>query len=193
MLAGVTVLMGVVTAEALYPATYTTHENEISDLGATRPPFSISRQPSAEIFNTAMIVSGAMVLSAAALLHRAGDPRRITIPIAALGTGTLGVGLFPGSNETFHPLFATLAFVSGGAAAILSSDIQEIPVRYLSRFLGAIALGALLVGIAGESTFAFEELGDGGVERWIVYPVVLWMTAFGGWLTGRRIDQGIPG
>lgn len=28
-------------------------------------------------------------------------------------------------------------------------------------------------------------LGIGGVERWIVHPVVLWITAFGGYLSGR--------
>lgn len=28
-------------------------------------------------------------------------------------------------------------------------------------------------------------LGVGGVERWIAYPVVIWMIALGGWLFGR--------
>jgi hypothetical protein len=26
------------------------------------------------------------------------------------------------------------------------------------------------------------ELGEGGLERWIVYPVVLWLVAFGRYL-----------
>ena len=36
-------------------------------------------------------------------------------------------------------------------------------------------LGYVVVGDAGP----FERLGEGGVERWIVYPVVLWMVVFG--------------
>jgi hypothetical protein len=39
----------------------------------------------------------------------------------------------------------------------------------------------MLLGDASPTTF----LGIGGVERWIVYPVVLWITAFGGYLSGR--------
>ena len=26
------------------------------------------------------------------------------------------------------------------------------------------------------------ELGEGGLERWIVYPIVLWLVAFGSYL-----------
>ncbi len=37
-LAGAIVLMSIITAEALYPAGYTTVKNEISDLGATGQP-----------------------------------------------------------------------------------------------------------------------------------------------------------
>jgi hypothetical protein len=33
------------------------------------------------------------------------------------------------------------------------------------------------------------ELGEGGIERWIVYPVVLWLVAFGSWLLGGRGRQ----
>jgi hypothetical protein len=29
------------------------------------------------------------------------------------------------------------------------------------------------------------RLGEGGIERWIVYPVVLWMVTFGAWLASR--------
>lgn len=44
--AGVVILMGIITAEALYPVTYTTSGNEISDLGGTRPPEALVFQPS---------------------------------------------------------------------------------------------------------------------------------------------------
>jgi len=43
--AGGTILMGIITAEALYPGTFSTGANEISDLGGTRPPEGIVLQP----------------------------------------------------------------------------------------------------------------------------------------------------
>jgi hypothetical protein len=32
------------------------------------------------------------------------------------------------------------------------------------------------------------ELGEGGIERWIVYPIVLWLVAFGSYLLA--LDRG---
>jgi hypothetical protein len=35
----------------------------------------------------------------------------------------------------------------------------------------------------------FARLELGGVERWMVYPVVLWLVGFGGFLTASRPDE----
>jgi len=43
-IAGVTILMGIITAEALYPNTFTTGGNEISDLGGRRMRGAPSRR-----------------------------------------------------------------------------------------------------------------------------------------------------
>ena len=182
VLARATILMGIITAEAVYPVVYTTHENEISDLGATRPPDSILRQPSATVFNSIMVASGAFILAGSYMLHRAFRSKRVTISTALLGVGVLGVGVFPGNVEGFHPLFALIAFTSAGIAAILSAHVQSLPFRYVSRTLGLLTLGALAVGLFGENSPIFDELGDGGVERWIAYPALLWLVAFGGYL-----------
>ncbi len=183
-LAGVIFLMGVITAEATYPDVYTTHDNEISDLGATRPPDSIIRQPSARIFNTTMLATGALILASAWSVRAAFGSRRTTISMALLGIGVLGVGIFPGNRAPMHGLFAMLAFVAGGLACILSARVQEGMFRWLSRGLGVVALGSLVVALFSDSTPIWDELGDGGVERWIAYPVALWMVAFGAYLCG---------
>ena len=183
--AGAAILMGIITAEATYPDTYTTFENQISDLGASRPPDSIIREPSATIFNSVMIVTGVMILVASYLLHRAFDTRRVTISVACIGIGVLGVGVFPGNNTTLHPIFALTAFLSGGVAALLCARVQTLPFRFVSRALGAITLVSLAIGMGGEGSVFYEELGDGGIERWIAYPAVLWLVAFGAYLTAR--------
>jgi hypothetical membrane protein len=188
ILSGVIILMGIISAEALYPATYTTHENEISDLGATRPPNSVILQPSATIFNLTMIGTGAAIAVAALLLHRVYGTKRVTISLTILGIGILGVGVFPGDNATFHPMFALTTFVAGGFAAVLSAKVQASPFRWLSVLLGATTLGSLAIAMAGDATPVLAELGDGGLERWVAYPVVMWLPAFGAYILGGWAD-----
>lgn len=183
---GFIILMGIITAEALYPATYTTHENEISDLGATRPPDSVIRQPSARIFNATMLTSGLVILGAATLLARTNEPRRVPISLAFIGVGLVGVGLFPGNVTPFHGISALLTFVSSGVAAILSGTAARGPFRQFAIALGVISLGSLVTAMLGDLTPAWDELGDGGVERWVAYPVVIWLAALGAYLMGRE-------
>jgi hypothetical membrane protein len=188
-LAGSCILMGIISAEALYPGAYSTAANEISDLGGTRPPDSVILQPSATIFNLSMMVVGLLVIAAAWFVRRALGRRSVTIPIAVLGISALGVGLFPGNTGNPHAIFAMATFVSGGIAAITASRVTTAPFRYVSLLLGVVSLLTLgtymLVGDAGP----LADLGIGGVERWIVYPIVLWVTGFGGYLAGRADGQ----
>jgi hypothetical membrane protein len=179
------ILLGIITAEALYPATYTTHDNEISDLGATRPPNSIIRQPSARIFNATMLASGALIVASAAALLRAHQPKRVWITLGLMGIGVFGVGVFPG-NYAPHGIFAMLAFVAGGLSAILVGTVLPAPLRYLSIAMGIATLGSLLIAMVGDLTPIWDEMGDGGVERWVAYPVVLWLGVYGGFLAGGR-------
>jgi hypothetical membrane protein len=184
-LAGVGILMGIITAEALYPDLYTTFDNEISDLGATRPPNSVIRQPSATVFDVTMIVTGLMIVSCAVLLWR--DLRRLlVVPVALLGLGVLGVGVFPGNVEAVHPWMALLAFVAGGLCGVAGWFGLSGVVRWPSVVLGAVSLGHLVyVMVAGLDAPWVASLGDGGAERWVAYPVVLWLVMAGGWLMAR--------
>jgi len=75
-LVGAVALLGIIVAEVLYPE-YTTLQ-EISDLGASRPPNSVVHQPSSTIFNATMLVSGAFVLGGTYFVHRAFDRRWVT-------------------------------------------------------------------------------------------------------------------
>jgi len=69
-IAGALAFMGIITAETLYPG-YNTAQNAISDLGASVPPNSIIIEPSATIFNTAMVVSGFLIFIAGYCIYRA--------------------------------------------------------------------------------------------------------------------------
>lgn len=180
-LTGAVLLMGIITAEIFYPAGYSTSQNEISDLGATRPPDSIIVQPSAAIFNTTMILAGIMLIVAAFFFHRGFRHGVVTASILLLGAGMVGVGVFPGNNAAVHPLFALLTFVTAGASAMLSARVSTAPFRYLAFALGLVTLTFLLLAIFA-STVVFPILGDGGTERWVAYPAILWIIGFGGYL-----------
>ena len=184
-LAGGIILLGIITAEALYPRAYGTGANAISDLGGTEPPNSLVFQPSAGVFDGSMIVVGLLVLAGTWFVHRAFGRRSMTIPLALLGVGALGVGLFPGNTGTPHALFAMLTFVSGGVASLTGSRVATAPFRYLSMLLGALSLLTLVAYMTLGDANPMAGLGIGGIERWIVYPTVVWVTAFGGYLAGR--------
>jgi hypothetical membrane protein len=177
-LAGVVLLLGFITAEALYPGTYTTHANTVSHLGASEPPGSVVLQPSAAIFDGTMLVAGAW------FAWRALRRKAVLIPTAILGVGALGVGAFPLTHPTPHTLFAFTAFLAGGIALIVSSRVASAPFRRLWTALGTVALAATALGVLFLEWAPVAELGEGGIERWIVYPIVLWLVAFGGYLLG---------
>jgi hypothetical membrane protein len=183
--AGIVSFMGIITAEALYPAGYSTGHNEISDLGATRPPGSIIHQPSAHIFNSAMIAAGILTIVAAYLLYRGFRRKPAAIMIGLFGLGGLGVGIFPGNHGNVHALFALLTFIAGGLAAVVAYTIETAPFRYFSVLLGVVGLASLILNMVLGSASPMAGLGDGGVERWVAYPVMLWVTGFGGHLMAR--------
>ncbi len=90
--AGAVILMGIISAEALYPAPYTTGGNEISDLGGTEPPAAIVLQPSATIFNLTMMTAGVLVLAGAACLQLGLRRWSISLVVAAMGAGASASG-----------------------------------------------------------------------------------------------------
>lgn len=190
VLAGAAVLLSIVTAEALYPAPYDSTVDTVSDLAAMRPD-DVVRQPSAAIFNGAMILAGAAIAVAAGLLVRGRVRLSATLPLAGLGAGMVLVGLFPGNTVmAVHQLVSLLAFVSGGLAAVLTARLLPQPLRVVQALLGVVALGFLLgYELFGELAL-FAELGEGGTERWIVYPVALSLVVLGASLAGAPSTPG---
>ena len=189
LIAGSAVLLGIMTAEVLYPADYNAHRNTVSDLGAMRPE-NIVRQPSAAIFNTTMIVAGALIAVAAVLLYRSRAGLLASLPVAGLGIGMIGVGFFPGNTVmAVHQLVSLVTFLSGGVAALTTARLSSRALRPVHLLLGGVALAFLLGYTFLGGMPVFDRLGEGGVERWIVYPVVLWTVVLGAGLASSRADS----
>lgn len=178
-LAGSMILMGIITGEIFYPPGYSTALNDISDLGGTRPPNSFVYEPSATIFNVTMIVSGLLMLGGTGGMYYYFRDRWASTFLGLFGVGVLGVGIFPGHVPVYHGLFSMLTFTAGGIAAIVSFRIVAAPYRYLSIVYGALALVFLFA-----ANYFIPTLGSGGTERWVAYPIVLWLIGLGGYLLG---------
>lgn len=186
VLAGFIAFMGIITAEVLYP-NYSTRQ-EISDLGSTVPPNPIIHQPSATIFNSTMLITGALLLISAYFVYRAMDRRGFPLVLAIFGFGAFGVGVFPGNVTPWHGLFALLTFFTGGITVVLSSQVVSRPFSVLCGLFGGISLLVLIsvffYGLVIGGPSPLEFLGSGGIERWVAYPLIVWVPAFGGYLLG---------
>ena len=126
-----------------------------------------------------MAVAGVLVLAATALLRHLAR-RSLVIALAVFGTGLIGIAVFPGDVATWHPLFAMACFVGGSIAAILSRTLLDRPLRAFAVVLGSVALAATVLGLDFFADLGPQAaIGIGGVERWIAYPVLLWMVLFG--------------
>ena len=181
--AGAIVLMGIITAEAFYPSGYSTFKNEISDLGATRQPNSVSFEPSSTIFNTIMLLAGIMVLVASFYQHQYFKKLLFSIPVMLFGLGLVAVGIFPGNVRPYHGMASMLTFLSGGSCAITSFKIVTLPFKYISILFGAVALLTFILAVFASATIT-SIIGIGGTERWVAYPIMLWLTGFGGYVMG---------
>ena len=185
-IAGVTILMGIITSEALYPDLVSPPAATRSATSAGRArPNSLVFQPSAMIFDLSMAAIGILVIAGSWFVHRVFGRRSVTIPLTVLGIGALGVGLFPGNTGTPHAIFAMITFVAGGVAAVSAARVTTAPFRLISFALGTVSLLTLVSYILLGDSSPMAALGIGGIERWIVYPVILWVIAFGGYLSGR--------
>jgi hypothetical membrane protein len=177
--AGFIIFMGITTGEMLYTLDFNTRDHYISELAAALPEGTITPQPSASIFNLAMMIGGLMVIVASFLTFSTHKRLLTSIPLGLFGLGILGVGVFPGDKVPWHGIFANLLFLAGGVGAVISFRMVLPPLRYLFVFLGGISLVFL---------FTFNHfvpmLGVGGAERWAFYPLVFWITGFGGYLLG---------
>lgn len=152
----------------------------ISDLGVIAE--------TAWLFNASLIVVGLLNLVAGFVLYRTHGRLWILTTYTFAGLGAVGAGTFPLNTGDVHSVFALAAFVFFNVQAIASGALVGGPMRLISRVAGIVGLVFVLLMLAGDggNVAAFGAIGHGGTERMIVYPVMLWMLAFGGYLMAER-------
>jgi hypothetical membrane protein len=171
--------IGLILAEIYYPG-YSVANNYVSDLGATCNSTCHIYQPTSTIFNSSIVLLGLLILVSAYFLQRAYHWKPATVLISLGGIGALGVGLFPETTGIWHSIFSLIVFLFAGLSAIVAARFQKKPQFYFSIILGLATLVALVLYVGGN----YLGLGAGGMERMVVYPVLVWAVAFGGHLMG---------
>ncbi len=183
--AGIIIFIGVgqfafcmVLAEIYYPG-YDVSVQTISDLGATCKD-GVCRfvQPSSDIFNASAVLLGIMLFFAAYYLRKGSGSRSLPLFEGLAGVGLIGVGTFNESYGVAHVFFSAFTFFSIGIQALLVFKVAKPPFSYFSTVAGVISLVAIVL----YGTGTYLGLGQGGMERMIVYPVIIGGLAFGGYL-----------
>jgi hypothetical membrane protein len=176
-------VFGLNVAEDLYPG-YSVSMNYISDLGANCDVTCNIVQPSSTIFNSSVFLLGVLVLVATFFIFRAFRTKLLSALLVLAGIGAMGVGVFSETSLTLHWIFSLIAFLFAGLSAIASYKIEKTPKNCLSLVLGILSLVSLFLFVSGEflGLGNFLGLGPGGMERLIVYPVMLWAIGLGSYL-----------
>ncbi|BCU67007.1 membrane protein [Sulfolobales archaeon HS-7] len=154
-------LLLMLLSEVIYPG-YSISHNYISDLGVGK---------TALIFNSSIILLGVLLIASGALFTTSTVFR---ILIILTGIGAAGVGLFPETTGTPHLISALLAFLFSSLASFVTVRVSRTPLKYIYPILGGMGLVALTLFILKD----YLGLGPGGMERFIVYPNMLWALGF---------------
>jgi len=173
-------VIGLVVAEARYPG-YSISANYISDLGVG---------PSAMIFNSSVFLMGLLILIGAYFFQRAFNFKLLTVLLVLTAIGAMGVGVFTENSGSVHHVVSLIAFLFGGLSSIASYRLVKRPLSVIAVILGLMSLGAL--GLYGAQIYL--GLGVGGMERMIVYPILMWGAGFGGYLLANpeKVDVQKP-
>jgi hypothetical membrane protein len=155
----------------------------ISDLGVI--------SETALLFNLSLLAVGALNVLGGYLLYRFHGHVWVLVVYLLAGLGAIGAGLVPLDKGDLHSVFALVAFIFFNIEAIASGTIVDGPIRILSFLAGVVGLAFVVIMVVGDGGNAavFGPIGHGGAERMIVYPAMLWLMAFGGYLMA---GPGIP-
>lgn len=180
---GVQWFMGLLAAETWFPG-YSSRIDYVSDLGIG---------PTALLYNASVFLLGAFIVVGSYFLYETGEARTLSFLITLAGVGAMGVGLFPGYLQPMHSIFTLIAILFGSFATVASYQYQKKPMSYISLALGILALASSLVffpylGLPTGSTETYLGMAKGSMERWAIYPILVWVIGLGSYLIGRSSE-----
>jgi len=141
------------------------------------------------LYNTSIFILGACVAAGAYFLYEATKGRIVPFLIGMSGIGAMGLGIFPGYLQPMHSIATLVAIFFGAFGAVTSYKVQKKPMAYFSVMMGLMALGASILffpylGFPTGSTVTYLGMAKGSLERWAIYPILVWLIVFGSYLVG---------
>jgi hypothetical membrane protein len=169
-------VLSVIVSEALYSG-YSISENYLSDLGVGS---------SSIIFNSSVFLLGLLLIIGAYFLHRAFDFTMLTVTFVLMAIGAMGVGIFTLDAGMIHRVASLFFFLFSGLSAIFAVvcsyvhgfKLMKMPFSAIAIILGLTELGGFVLFVGG----IYFGLGVGGMQRMVLYPVLMWLAGFGGYL-----------
>lgn len=137
-------------------------------------------------FNAALVLVGVLNVAGGYAFYRTHGARWLLTVSTVADLGATGAGVFPLDTGAPHSLAALLAFLFFNVRALGTAPRLSGAMRVLAALAGTLGLVFLVVMVLGDGGNAalFGTFGHGGTERTIIYPVMLWLVAFGGSLLG---------
>lgn len=168
-------MTAIMLAASIAPG-YDFHGGAISDLGRI--------DETALLFNVGLVAVGLLNLGGGYAFWRSHRRTWLLAIYGLAGIGAIGAGLIPLGTSDLHAIFALFAFVFFNLEAIGTGYVLQGPMRLISWLAGGAGLAYVVIMIIGDSgnPAIFGAIGHGGSERMIVYPVMLWLMALGGYL-----------
>lgn len=162
---------------------YDVQGGAISDLGVIGE--------TAALFNGALLAVGLLNIASGYLLFRSHGHVWVFAVFLLAGLGAIGAGLVPLNTSDLHGIFALVAFVFFNVEAMAAATLISGPMRWVSVLAGLVGLAFVVLMVIGDAgnPGVFGPIGHGGAERMIVYPSMLWMMAFGGYLMTAPSDD----
>lgn len=175
--------MTVIMVGASMAPGYDVQGGAISDLGVIGE--------TAVLFNASLLAVGVLNIVAGYLLYRSHGRVWLLAVFLLAGLGAIGAGLVPLNASDLHGIFALVAFLFFNVEALACATLADGPMRWVSIVAGLVGLGFVVIMVIGDggNPGVFGQIGHGGAERMIVYPSMLWMMAFGGYLMAPRSGQ----
>jgi hypothetical membrane protein len=165
-------VISVIVAEGLTDG-YSTSYNYLSDLGVG--PFSL-------IFNSSIFLLGLLLIVGSYFLQRTGKFWVLTMPLVLMSIGAMGAGVFPEEAVhmagAMHSISGVLFLLFGPLSAIASYKLLKMPLSLINSTLGVMGLAAFVL-LWSNTHFG---LGEGGMQRMIVYPFLMALIGFGCYL-----------
>jgi hypothetical membrane protein len=135
-----------------------------------------------------MIIIGLFNIIGGYFYFRSHEKVWIFIIFIIAGLSVITAGLFPLNTGDIHSLAALIAFLFFNielfVCGILTKGLTRI-ISFIFGIIGLIFVVIMIIGDAGNPE-VFGIIGHGGAERMIVYPVILFLMYFGGYLSRQH-------